>query len=156
MSWLPLHGRGCRGCRLHSSYCSTAQTAAPPQLKSTPCGSPARLPRAELALLRQHAADIAGQVPAGGVVLELGCGDCSKTAGLLEALVERHGVDGVRFAGVDVSNEALHQTERSLARLLPQLPEAQARAAGCWGGAGCEPGCRPQGGDAPASPLSST
>ena len=45
--------------------------------------------RVEEQLLRRHAAAIAGQVPPGGVVLELGCGDGSKTAVLLRALLER-------------------------------------------------------------------
>lgn len=44
---------------------------------------------AEKRLLAQHAGAIASQFPAGGVVLELGCGDCSKTALLLQALLDR-------------------------------------------------------------------
>lgn len=43
----------------------------------------------EQALLRQHADALAAQIPAGGVLLELGCGDGSKTAILLDALLRR-------------------------------------------------------------------
>lgn len=47
--------------------------------------------RVEQELLQRHAADIASQIPAGGLVLELGTGDGSKTAMLLRALIERCG-----------------------------------------------------------------
>jgi len=67
--------------------------------------------------------------------VELGCGDSSKTAVLLGALLRRHGTQGVRFCGVDCSAEALRQTRGSLARLLPQLPQEQA-SAGAFGGFG--------------------
>lgn len=47
-------------------------------------------PAAEKELLRRHAAEIAGQVPAGGVVVvELGCGDSTKSAIQVEALLAR-------------------------------------------------------------------
>lgn len=60
-----------------------------PTLPLQPC--PRCLPPAhtEKLLLAQHAAAIASQFPAGSVVVELGCGDCTKTALLLQALVDR-------------------------------------------------------------------
>ena len=82
--------------------------------------------RTERQLLEQHADAIASQLPgAGGVVVELGCGDGSKTALLLAALLRRHGRRGVRFCGIDCSAEALRQTQRNLKQLLPELPEEQ-------------------------------
>lgn len=62
-------------------------------------------------------------------MVELGCGDSSKTAILLEvAMRGRRGAGQLRFCGVDCSAEALRQTQRNLRRLLPQLPEEQASA----------------------------
>jgi L-histidine N-alpha-methyltransferase len=82
--------------------------------------------RAEKELLEKHADAIASQLPgAGGVVVELGCGDGSKSALLLAALLRRHGRRGVRFCGVDCSAEALRQLQRNLRQLLPELPEEQ-------------------------------
>jgi L-histidine N-alpha-methyltransferase len=80
--------------------------------------------REERELLGAHAAAIAAHVPAGAVVVELGCGDGSKTAILLRALAARDGPAGVRFLGIDVSEGALAQARRNLARLCPQLPAA--------------------------------
>lgn len=39
----------------------------------------------------------------------------------------RHGPTGIRFCAVDCSAEALRQTERSLGRLVPGLPQEQVR-----------------------------
>ncbi|KAL4447235.1 hypothetical protein ABPG77_007268 [Micractinium sp. CCAP 211/92] len=121
---------------------------------------------AEKELLSAQAGAIATHIPNDSVIVELGCGDSSKTAILLEALLRRlHGlVSGtgeggcrarsagpegwrsngssnsgssrgssrgeagwppLRFVGVDVSAEALRQTARNLARLLPELPPEQ-------------------------------
>lgn len=126
---------------------------------------------AEKELLSAQAGAIATHIPHDSVIVELGCGDSSKTAILLEALLRRlHGlVSGtgeggcrarsagpegwrsngssnsgssrgssrgeagwppLRFVGVDVSAEALRQTARNLARLLPELPPEQARQGG--------------------------
>jgi dimethylhistidine N-methyltransferase len=78
--------------------------------------------REELALLQAHTEDIVAHIPRGAVVLELGCGDGSKTATLLRALVARDGAAAARFVGVDVSAEALRQARRNLRRLCPELP----------------------------------
>lgn len=56
------------------------------------------------------------------MVVELGCGDGSKTRALLAALAARDGAAAVRFAGVDVSAEALVQLGRTLRAALPGLP----------------------------------
>ena len=62
-------------------------------------------------------------IPWGSVVVELGCGDGSKTAKILRALLARDGAaDMPRFVGLDCSSEALAQLQRNLRRLLPELP----------------------------------
>ncbi len=74
------------------------------------------LPSAEKRLLAQHAPAIASQFPAGSVVVELGCGDSTKTALLLRALVDRWAgqgwarpteedkhLTGLRLAGVNTA-----------------------------------------------------
>lgn len=68
----------------------------------SPCTPAHAVCHTEKRLLAQHAAAIASQFPAGSVVVELGCGDCTKTALLLQALVDRWDsswlVDAVRLA----------------------------------------------------------
>ncbi|KAL4443671.1 hypothetical protein ABPG75_011408 [Micractinium tetrahymenae] len=81
--------------------------------------------QAEKELLAAQAGAIATHIPSGSIVVELGCGDSSKTAILLAALLRRSEANALRFVGVDVSGEALRQTQRSLARLLPELPAEQ-------------------------------
>jgi uncharacterized SAM-dependent methyltransferase len=64
-------------------------------------------------------------IPASSVIVELGCGDGSKTAVLLNALLcMRKEGESVHYCGIDVSAEALRQTEQSLQRLCPKLPVA--------------------------------
>lgn len=57
------------------------------------------------------------------------CDDAAHAAGLSRSVklptLRRHGPAGVRFCGVDCSAEALRQTERSLQRLVPDLPQEQ-------------------------------
>jgi len=79
----------------------------------------------ERALLRLHADDILANIPsAGAVLVELGCGDGSKTAVLLDALAARDGPENVRFLGIDVSGGALLQASRNLQVLCPNIPAA--------------------------------
>lgn len=59
----------------------------------------------EKALLHRHIADIIRHLRPGTVVVELGCGDCTKTDILLRALAERDGA--VDFVGVDSSLASL-------------------------------------------------
>ena len=75
-------------------------------------------------LLRSHADDIVSHLPAGAIVVELGCGDGSKTCLLLDALARRDGSDAVHFVGIDVSGGALRQAERNLKTLCPLIPAA--------------------------------
>lgn len=77
--------------------------------------------RSETLLLRAHAAALAAQIPRGALVVELGCGDSTKTALLLNALLDLRGRSGTRFCGIDVSAEALRQTRRTLAARCPRL-----------------------------------
>lgn len=78
--------------------------------------------QAEAELLEAHAQDMIRHIPRRSIVVELGCGDGSKTATLLRALLARDGPEAVRFVGVDVSAEALAQLARNLAALLPAMP----------------------------------
>ena len=50
----------------------------------------------------------------GAVLVELGCGSAAKTSILLNALLEREGPAGLRFAGIDVSSSALAMAKSSL------------------------------------------
>jgi dimethylhistidine N-methyltransferase len=76
----------------------------------------------EKRLLQSHADDIVSHLPQGAVVVELGCGDGSKTALLLQALARRDGPELVHFVGIDVSGGALVQAERNLHRYCPEIP----------------------------------
>lgn len=76
----------------------------------------------EKRLLRQHAADIVHNVPPGSVVVELGCGDGSKTAILLQTLTMRDTAANVRFIGIDVSAGALVQARKNLESYCPDIP----------------------------------
>jgi hypothetical protein len=142
----------------HSHTCRFLYDDHGSQLYEQITGLPEYYPyRTEKALLTQHAAAIAARLPRGAVVVELGCGDCTKTSILLKALLQRersqasegssvadegecigsrHGnghcngasvgsSDRLVFCGVDCSGEMLRQTQRALARLLPELPDQQ-------------------------------
>jgi L-histidine N-alpha-methyltransferase len=69
--------------------------------------------RTEKALLERHASEIIGTIRPGTALVELGCGDCTKTRILLNALAARDG--HVEFAGIDVSAEGLAVSRSVLA-----------------------------------------
>src|SRR5688572_24490963 len=73
-----------------------------------------RITRAENRLLRRHAADIVDEF-CGGTIVELGCGSGEKIAMLAEALQSRGGSARVHL--IDISPQALEQTEQRLTRL---------------------------------------
>lgn len=75
-------------------------------------------------LLRVHADDIVSHLPVGAIVVELGCGDGTKTSLILDALARRDGPDAVQFVGIDVSGGALRQAERNLQTLCPAVPHS--------------------------------
>lgn len=77
--------------------------------------------RDELDLLEAHLGEIVAELAPGTVLVELGCGDGSKTVTLLRALLERDGAGGVTYAGIDCSAEALQQMKRTLQSTLPAL-----------------------------------
>jgi len=79
--------------------------------------------RTEKELLSQHARDICTYIPAGSIVVELGCGSAQKTGILLNALAARDGAAAVRFAGVDCSGAALAWAKGALLDSCPGLPE---------------------------------
>lgn len=62
---------------------------------------------AERRLLAQHVDALIAAIPPGAVLIELGCGDCSKTSILLEALARRDG--HAELVGIDASFECLAQ-----------------------------------------------
>ena len=72
-----------------------------------------RITRAESALLRRHADAIVGHLRHGTIV-ELGCGNGDKLILLAEALQARGGSARVHL--IDISSQALEQTERRLNR----------------------------------------
>lgn len=77
----------------------------------------------EKRLLSLHSKDIVSHIPKNSVLVELGCGDGSKTALLLEALTERDGCEQVRFIGIDCSAGALTQAKKNLQAHCPLIPE---------------------------------
>jgi uncharacterized SAM-dependent methyltransferase/2-polyprenyl-3-methyl-5-hydroxy-6-metoxy-1,4-benzoquinol methylase len=68
---------------------------------------------AEKQLLEQNANEIVQRIRPGAVLIELGCGDCTKTAILIEALARREG--RVDFVGIDASSEGLARGKAMLA-----------------------------------------
>jgi dimethylhistidine N-methyltransferase len=72
--------------------------------------------RAETAILKAHAEEIAGSVPDGGVLVEFGSGSSLKTEILLERL-PRLGA----YVPIDVSQSALADAKRRLAARFPWL-----------------------------------
>ena len=73
-----------------------------------------RITRSESRLLKQHAADIVDEF-CGGTVVELGCGSGEKIMMLAEVLQARGGSARVHL--IDISPQALEQTEQRLTRL---------------------------------------
>src|SRR3954463_4650592 len=75
-----------------------------------------RIPRAETALLAQHAQPIVSTIAGGdGTIVELGCGSGEKLVLLAEALQALGGSARVHL--IDISSQALEQTEQRLTRL---------------------------------------
>ncbi len=75
-----------------------------------------RITRAETALLAQHAQPIVSTIAGGdGTIVELGCGSGEKLVLLAEALQTRGGSARVHL--IDISSQALEQTEQRLGRL---------------------------------------
>jgi dimethylhistidine N-methyltransferase len=73
--------------------------------------------RCELAILRDHAAEIAAAVGPGAVLVEYGSGSSVKTRVLLDALP-----CPAAYVPVDISSEHLMQSAGHLAREYPHLP----------------------------------
>jgi dimethylhistidine N-methyltransferase len=74
------------------------------------------LTRAELAIMRLHAAEMASQIGPGAAVIELGSGSSLKTRLLLDQLTE-----AAAYVPVDISREHLLDTAGVLARDYPAL-----------------------------------
>src|SRR5829696_526666 len=74
-----------------------------------------RITRAEHRLLKAHAAEIVGELGGHSTIVELGCGSGEKLMILAEAL--QRGGGSARVHLIDVSSQALEQTEQRLTRL---------------------------------------
>jgi L-histidine Nalpha-methyltransferase len=74
-----------------------------------------RITRAEHRLLKAHAAEIVGELGGHSTIVELGCGSGEKLMILAEAL--QRGGGSARVHLIDVSPQALEQTEQRLTRL---------------------------------------
>ena len=72
--------------------------------------------RTEIALLREHGADIAAQVGTGRVVVEFGSGSSAKTPDFLRS------VSAAAYVPIDISAEFLAMASADLAAKLPGLP----------------------------------
>jgi L-histidine Nalpha-methyltransferase len=77
------------------------------------------LTRAEQQILERRAAAIAGAVPAGATVVELGSGSARKTRLILEAFLARAG--RVRYVPIDISQSMLRESSLALLRDYPGL-----------------------------------
>jgi L-histidine Nalpha-methyltransferase len=74
-----------------------------------------QITRVETRLLQQHADAIVAALDEGGTLVELGCGSGEKIALLAGALQDRGGSARVHL--IDISSQALEQTEQRLTRL---------------------------------------
>jgi len=72
------------------------------------------LTRAERAILAAHADEIAGCVPQGATLFELGSGSAAKTRLLIEALLRRQGK--LRYVPIDICSTVLEESSRALLR----------------------------------------
>jgi dimethylhistidine N-methyltransferase len=90
-----------RGCGLFEAICEL------PEYYPT---------RTELALMRDHAADMAAQLGGGGLLIEFGSGASVKTEVLLRTLLP------AAYVPVDIAADALQASMARLATAFPQLP----------------------------------
>ncbi|KAI0525916.1 DUF323 domain protein [Xylaria bambusicola] len=74
------------------------------------------LTNAEIEVLQRHAATIAGNIPSGSMLIELGSGNLRKICLLLQAFED---------SGKDVDYYALDLSEKELSRTLAQVPKFQ-------------------------------
>jgi L-histidine N-alpha-methyltransferase len=77
------------------------------------------LTRAETAILRAHAEDIADLFPSATDLIELGSGTAAKTRLLLEAFLRRHGT--LRYVPLDICRTVLEESSLDLLRTYPTL-----------------------------------
>jgi uncharacterized SAM-dependent methyltransferase len=75
--------------------------------------------KAEAGLLAAHARAIVDSLPAGAVLVELGCGSATKTGTLVAAFAEARGAPQARYVGVDCSADFLAAAETNLAAAAP-------------------------------------
>lgn len=96
-----------RGCELFEAICNL------PEYYPT---------RAELAIMREHAGEMAALSGVGCSLIEIGCGNSEKTRLLLDA------AKPVAFVPIDIAREQLASSCRALAGHFPQMRIAAIRA----------------------------
>jgi dimethylhistidine N-methyltransferase len=77
------------------------------------------LTRAEAAILRDCAAEVAALFPGGTDLIELGSGTAAKTRLLIEAFLRRH--PRLRYVPLDICRTVLEESSRDLLRTYPHL-----------------------------------
>jgi L-histidine N-alpha-methyltransferase len=101
-------------------HCRYFYDAAGSELFEEICALPEYyLTRAELAILRARADDIAGGCPAGAALVELGSGSSTKTRTLIEALLRRRKL--LHYVPIDISRVMLEDSARALLADYRQL-----------------------------------
>lgn len=101
-----------------SLSCKYFYDARGSQLFDRICETPEYYPtRTELAIMREHAPEMARAIPPGSVLIEYGSGSSIKTRLLLDHLQQPAG-----YAPVDVSREHLLAASRSIATDYPHIP----------------------------------
>ena len=77
------------------------------------------LMRAERAILKRNAKEIAGLFPHSVTLVELGSGNASKTRILIREFIRRYGA--LRYVPVDISRSVLEESSRALLKSFPAL-----------------------------------
>jgi dimethylhistidine N-methyltransferase len=77
------------------------------------------LPRAETAILKAHAKEIAALFSGATDLVELGSGNAAKTRLLIDAFLRRN--DNLRYVPLDICQDVLEESSRDLLGTYPQL-----------------------------------
>ena len=77
------------------------------------------LPRAERAILQEHAGEIVAGFPADATLIELGSGNAAKTRLVIEALFRRQ--TSLCYVPVDICRSVLEESSRALLKEYPKL-----------------------------------
>ena len=90
------------------------------QLFEQICGLPEYYPtRTEAAILKTFSGEIVSHVPENPLLVELGCGSCTKTRHIIEELLGRH--ETVTYCPIDISREMLKESAMTLLESYDKL-----------------------------------